>query len=78
MPERLTQQHLKRHPEKLSRFNMVHIWSGQWNAWWRESGNGYVEDIAGAGVFTAQDAWDHVKDCGPEKRISLVEAACKK
>lgn len=68
----LTQQYLKRHPEKLARFDKVRIWSKQWMAWWRPNGSGYTDDKAQAGIFDAEDAWRRVRHCGPEKRIVLI------
>lgn len=71
---RLTQQHLRRHPEKLARFGIgpVRIWSGQWGAWWRKDGAGYTDDITQAGEFLTHDAWRHISGAGPEKRIDVV------
>lgn len=71
---KLTQQHLKKHPEKLSRFSSVKIYSKQWGAWWRANGAGYTTDIAQAGIYTAQDAWQYVSHCGAEKKIELHDA----
>ncbi|MCA0973452.1 hypothetical protein LCL99_03100 [Halomonas denitrificans] len=71
---KLTQQHIKKHPEKLVRFDRVRIWSGEWHMWWRCSAQGYTADMDEAGVFDAYDAWERVAHCGPEKKISLVAA----
>lgn len=71
---KLTQQHLKRHPEKLSRFGHVRIWSNQWKLWWRKNGAGYTSNIDEAGVYSAADAWRYTSHCGPEKGIVLHEA----
>lgn len=73
-PLSLTQQHIKRHPEKLNRFTKVRIRSGQWGSWWRANGSGYTTDISQAGVYTPEDAWLYVSHVGPEKRIVLFEA----
>jgi hypothetical protein len=73
----LTQQHLKKHPEKLARFDQVVIWSGEHQAWWREGGSGYTDKIEEAGIWAAQIAWKRILHCGPEKRIALHEAPKK-
>jgi hypothetical protein len=70
--KQLTQQHLKRHPEKMERFNKVRIFSAEWSAWWRPKGCGYTTDKDQAGIYDAMDAWDYIKHCGPEKKILLV------
>jgi len=68
----LTLTHLKRFPLGITRFHYVWIWTGEHNAWWRPEGSGYTTDIRQAGVYQAQDAFDRVKHCGPEKKIKLV------
>ena len=70
--QQLTQQHLKRHPEKLARFDKVRILSNEWGAWWRPNGCGYTDDPEQAGIYDAKDAWERVRHCGPKKRIVLV------
>ena len=69
---KLTQQHLKKHPEKLERFDKVRIWSGQWGAWWRPDGAGYTERKEHAGIYGIDSAWACVSHCGREKKISLL------
>ena len=71
---RLTQWHLRKHPEKIDRFDFVLIWSGQWGLWWRPNYNGYTGKIEEAGVYDARDALAHTIHCGPEKKIVLVSA----
>lgn len=70
---KLTQQHIKRHPEKLARFTNVHIWSEEWKLWWRPKGCGYTSEKNDAGIFSAKEAWQFCSHCGPEKKITLVE-----
>jgi len=74
LPSSLTQQHLKRHPEKRKHFRRVRIWSGQWSAWWLPPANGYTNQIDEAAVYDIEDAWEHVFHCGPEKKI-VIQAA---
>lgn len=69
---KLTVQHLKKHPEKLTRFtSTVLIWSGQWKAWWRKNGRGYTDNINQAGTFEINNAWKRTNHCGPEKKIEF-------
>ncbi|MAR70751.1 hypothetical protein [Halomonas sp.] len=71
---KLTQQHLKQHPEKLERFDRVRIWSGEWHMWWRPDARGYTPNQNEAGVYDTIEAWACVAHCGPDKKISLVAA----
>lgn len=63
-----TLEHLRANPEYRARFSMVHIWSGEHRAWWRQSG-GYTDDISQAGVFTMDEAWADSSHCCRKKRI---------
>ena len=68
----LTQQHLKKHPEKIKQFDRVYIWSGQWNSYWMPKSCGYTHDKEKAGIYEAVDALKSTIHCGPEKKIVLI------
>ena len=70
----LTQQHLLKHPEKLSRFSKVYIWSAEHRAWWRSEASGYTNDIESAGIYEIDNAWGKVMHCDKSKRIIIYEA----
>lgn len=50
----------------------VRIWSGEHRAWWRANRSGYCSDVAGAGVYPFEDAWQASQHCGPEKQIAYA------
>lgn len=52
----------------------VNIWSGEHRAWWREESRGYVYARRGAGIYTAQGAYQCTAHCGPEKEIAFYPA----
>lgn len=67
---------LKRWPS-LARFlsgKLVRIWSEEWLAWWRPDGAGYTSDLAGAGIYTFEDAFNRSSHCDPSKGICYVPA----
>jgi hypothetical protein len=74
MQKQLTLRHIKRHPEKLTRFDKVRIWSGEWHAWWRPDACGYTKDIEQAGIYAVGEAMKCCGHCGPKKKIRLVAA----
>lgn len=51
------------------------IWSGEWQAYWREAGNGYTKSATEAGLFTIEAAYARTRHCGPEKQIAFERAA---
>lgn len=51
---------------------LVRIWSGEWDAWWRPEGAGYTLDALEAGVWTREEAERKTSHCGAEKKIRLV------
>ncbi len=67
---------MKRHPNIRERFagKSVRIWSDQWKQWWRPDANGYTPEIAEAGVYDFEDAWNRSHHCGPGKKIVYVLA----
>ena len=70
---KLTQQYIIRKPSAADRFvgYNVHIWSGEWSAYWRSDGSGYTNDVVDAGVYSWDDAWRRTSHCGPEKKIEF-------
>lgn len=53
----------------------VHIWSGQWDAYWRPKGAGYTTETAEAGRWDIEEAIKLSQHCGPEKQIQFYVAA---
>ena len=49
----------------------VHIWSGQWGAFWRSNARGYTYNKQDAGIYDIKEAWKKVSHCGLEKQISF-------
>lgn len=49
----------------------VRIWSSEHGAWWRPARSGYCTEVAGAGIYTFEDAWDATKHCSREKQIAF-------
>ena len=52
----------------------VHIWSAEHHAWWRTAAAGYTDQVDEAGEWDFPAAFDHVKHCGPEKKICFDQA----
>jgi len=69
----LTQQYLKKHPKELSRFTRVFIWSDEWQFYWRDEGQGYTQYRNEAGMFPINEAWERIKDAGPEKKLKIID-----
>lgn len=72
----ITLTQLKTNPSILSSQGeeLVHIWSGQWSAWYRPGCAGYTNEKQQAGKFTLKDAFEKTMHCGPEKDISFEDA----
>ncbi len=51
----------------------VHIWSGEYNAFYRDGGHGYTTHVAEAGKFKRAVAEDVVKSVGAEKKLAIRE-----
>lgn len=72
LPQRgVALEKLKGRPELQSSLGqqLVRIYSQEWNAYWRPSGNGYTEYLQHAGIFPFPEAFALTRHCGPEKRI---------
>lgn len=71
----LTLNQIKRHPilKRHLEGKQVRIWSAQWNAWWRQGGNGYTVDSANAGTWLFAEALAVSFHAGREKRIEYWE-----
>ena len=48
---------------------IVHIWSGEHFAWWREGLCGYTTNMTSAGLYPFAEALEATYKCGPEKKI---------
>jgi hypothetical protein len=72
--DRETLERVKRWPDMMKRFPFVRIYSAEWDAYWRGSGQGYCEDPSLSNVWKIEEAFERTKHCGPEKRIQFVEA----
>ena len=72
--DRETLERIKRWPSMKERFPYVRLYSAEWDAWWRGTGQGYTDDMQASDVMTIQDAIKRAGHCGPEKRIQFVEA----
>lgn len=53
----------------------VHIYSGEWKAYWRPDGHGYTPKVEEAGVWGREAAERIARGCGPEKQIILLPAS---
>ena len=72
--DRETLERLKRWPQLKARFPFVRIYSAQWDAFWRGTGQGYTENALESEIFTIDAALRMTQHCGPEKQIQYVEA----
>ncbi len=69
-----TLERITRWPSLLSRFPLVRIYSAEHCAFWRGSGQGYVDSPEESQVWAIEDAVKRTKHCGPEKKIEFIEA----
>ncbi len=72
--DRETLERIKRWPSLVNRFLRVRIYSAQWGAYWRGSGQGYTEDSQASDIIEIEEAFKKTRHCGPEKRIQFVRA----
>lgn len=49
----------------------VYIYSGEYDAWWRDGGAGYTDKKELAGIYEINDAWNRVHHVDHKKRIKL-------
>jgi len=72
--DRETLERIKRWPHLATRFQKVRIYSGQWKAFWRVSGQGYTENQEESDILDMDVAIAQTRHCGPEKKIQYVVA----
>lgn len=53
---------------------LVHIWSGEWKAYWGPGAGGYTPEAMEAGVWPRAEAERLTSHCDPEKKIELRSA----
>lgn len=53
---------------------LVHIYSGEYQLFWRPDACGYTNDRAEAGIWTREEGAARIKGCGPEKKLKLIQA----
>jgi hypothetical protein len=70
--DRETLERIKRWPQLIKRFPFVRIYSAQWNAFWRNTGQGYTENPNESAIWTCEDAFKNTIHCGPEKKIQFI------
>ncbi len=71
---RETLERINRWPSLMKRFKHVRIYSAQWSAFWRGTGQGYTSDSAESAVWAIEEAFECTRHCGPEKKIQFVAA----
>ena len=74
LADRETLERIERWPNLMKRFNCVRIYSAEWHAFWRNSGQGYTENATDSAIWTIEAAFSRTRGCGPEKRIQFVAA----
>ncbi len=73
LEDRETLERIKRWPNLMKRFSCVRIYSVEWLAFWRNTGQGYTEKATESAVWTIEAAFVRTKHCGPKKKIQFVE-----
>ena len=59
----------------ISAEDLVYIWSGEHNAYWRPDSAGYTVRIQSAGLYSRAEAERILASAGPEKRLEIEAAA---
>lgn len=72
--DRETLERIKRWPQLKKRFPLVRIYSAEWQAYWRGTGQGYTDCKDASDVMSIDDALKKTHHCGPEKRIQYINA----
>lgn len=72
--DRETLERIKRWPQLKNRFHLVRIYSAEWSAYWRGTGQGYTSCKSASTIMTIDDALERTRHCGPEKRIQYIDA----
>lgn len=72
---RETLERIARWPSLMARFSRVRIYSAEWGAFWRNTGQGYTGDSAESAVWSTEKAFARTRHCGPEKKIQFVGTA---
>ena len=73
-----TLERVKRWPQLKTRFDFVRIYSAEWGAYWRGTGQGYTETPAESAVLSFDAAFCMTSHCGPEKKIEYENASERK
>lgn len=70
--DRETLERIRRWPGLKNRFRLVRIYSAEWGAYWRGTGQGYTQNPEDSAILGIEEAYKKTRHCGPEKRIQYV------